>query len=1109
MAAITLKDLMGPLSKMEAYANETNESIKKIEEFIIHGMGSRGSNPGDALNQQILQTNVQQLAAVQETNNILRNLLAVTIGEAEQTKSFTFQRLRDRAFDRLAGSKDSKNLDKIAAALADNNNKKSKVKTGKVKGDGAQALKDLGMGALLTGKAMLIWSIVPKKAVDKFLDFVVKSFEKFEQFNVKKVQRGIDALDLMGDAIIKFSVALAVSTPLILVGLIGLPILIPTLFFMGGIFSILGSKKFSQRVKRGAKSVDIMGDAILSFGLGLAAFALASAIVLAQPLLLVSMVGSLLLIGGAVALLGNKKMSKELREGAGTLSILGLGIAVFGLGYAVFASSFPSNVGLGTILLQGAAILAVGVSSALVGKFGYTNILQGALALAVNGLGLLVFNMGYVPFADATKGMSLGDILIQSGVLVAVGGVMALAGLAVAGSMGAVLLGPVLFGAAGGALLLLAPGLKAMKDLKYTEKDSKELATTLGAVAMAFSGVNPDSGVFGMIGGLFTRVVQSGGGLIAAQMYATAGSALQELSKGLSAFKDVGFTEEDSKELAIALGAVSGAFAQAGGEPASPGGLFGAVFGNTFSPNATERGIDSVMDSGKALNSIVEGLASFLDLKKKYKLDGDAFKDGGYLNTSITETLGFLNSAFAAIGSNETSDSALFGLFQWDENNVEKGIDAVKGSGKALNDIVDGLGGFLDLKNKYGLTSDSFKSDGFLAVAIKDTLGFVSKAFATIGGKEVEDGWGPFSWDENLVEKGINAVKGAGTELTNIATGLKTFQDLVKQEVDFAKDGDLAKAVTNSLTFVGDAFAVIGGKEEKDGWFMFSWDENLVEKGVNAVRGAGTELTNIATGLKSFIDLVDSEIDFEPTGKLAKAIKNSLTLVGNAFAVIGGKEVEAGGLLISWDQNLVEKGIDAVDGAGTALTDIAKGLQSFADLENPGAIAKSIDTLFTSIGDTFAKYYDDTTFRTDLDHMQGFITELSTYAQDGSLAKAATDIGEIANAVNTIDIYKAEAFANLFKGAGDLSSNKQAYQQLAEAVEEIKDLLGNQGSGIGDAVGGAIDKAFGGGSQQENTGNNAGLGRTLQKINSSLGRLESTMGMLPASIQSIKIVVPQ
>ena len=1054
MAAVTLKDLMDPLSKIAAASEQTNE---KLDALIAVSTGASG---GGGLELAI----VTQLEAQTEYLKII----------ADNTQK-----------GGMGGMFRGARKDKKDVATA------------------GRTLDLLGVGAKKTATGMLLWTLVPKKTITKFTMFVADTFEALASQDTKKVKQGIDVLALMGDAILKFSGALALSAILLIPGMIAIPFLIGSIALMGGAMYLLGTQ--AKLIRKGARTLDRMGDAIFSFGVGMAAFAITTFFIIKQPAILLGMVMSLVLIGGAVALLGMKKVSKNVRRGSLNLIIMGAAVGIFGIGYGIFAAAFPSDVGFKDVLIQAAAIAGIGIATAIVGKFGLSNILQGALSLAVNGIGLLVFNLGYVPFAEATKGMKFNDILIQSGVLLAIGTVMALAGLAVAATAGAALLGPALFAAAGGSLLLLAPGLQAMKDLDYSEQDSKDLATTLGAVAMAFSGVDPEAGAFGMLKGLFTRVVQSGSGLAAAAMYGGAGLALQELSKGLTAFKDVGFTEDDSKELAIALGSVSGAFAQAGGEPASPGGLFGAVFGNTFSPNATERGIESVMDSGEALMSIVDGLASFLDLKKKYGLDGDAFKKDGYLNTAITETLGFLNSAFAAIGSNETSDSALFGLFQWDENNVEKGIDAVKGSGKALKDITDGLAAFLDLRKKYGLTEEAFKSDGFLAIAVKDSLGFVSKAFATIGGMEVEDGWGPFSWDENLVEKGVDAVKGAGQELTNIAEGLKSFQAMVEQDIDFDADGDLAKAVTNSLTFVAEAFKTIGGMEEKDSWFVFSWDENLVEKGVEAVQGAGAELTNIANGLMTFQGLIEKNVDFKAGGTLANAVKNTLTFVGDAFMSIAAKKKTKSTFfgLISWDENQVAEGIENVKGAGAELEKIAKGIEIFAGIENPAKIAKGITSLFNNIADAFTAQYTRYSLRGELDHFGRWVNDLADAAGSGDLAKAGTDLEKIAAAINSVDIYKAESMAALFSGASELGRNRLAYRALYEAVEDIRDLLSEQ-TGGGAAAGGAE----GGGEGAPAAGGNSNSG-AMKRLNSTLGRLERTMSSLPASIQSIKIVVPE
>ena len=1133
MAAVTLKDLMDPLSKIEAAAQSTNE---KLDALIAVSTGSDGGGnfTKEVVNQLEKQTDLLRVIANSGGDSSNANQVGLLIDEAfTQTQLLTaieantsrnplggmFSKKGGKAKKSNAGATledlglgakltakammlwllvPKKSLSKFKGFVTDTLDAFQGIKPKKVKA-GADALAVASGAAMISAKALMIWAFVPESAIDKFTAYITKLDKALSKTTPKKAKKGAETLALMGDALLKFAKGLALSAILVPLGLIAIPFLLLAVTAVGGIMALIGGKKFSKRIGRGAKTLDKVGDALKSFAIGIGLFALSTMFIIMAPAILIGMVASLVLIPGAIAILGGKKTSKRIRRGALGLALLGVALIPFALGLVLFSMATKGN-GIGDVLIQGATILAIGGAAALVGKMGMKNILMGALAMAVNGLGLMVFSLGYVPFADSTKGMSLGDVGVQALVLVAVGGIMALAGLAVGATAGLALAGPALYAAAGLALQELAPGLQAMKKVDFKEKEAKDLSYTLGAVAMAFAGVDPEAGFFANIGNVFTRVVQSGAGVAAAAMYGAAGMALQELSVGLTKFKAIGFTEDDSQELAIALGSVSGAFAQAGGEPASPGGLFGAVFGNTFSPNATERGIDSVMDSGEALSSIVKGLAAFLDLKKKYKLDAKAFQAEGFLNVAITDTLGFLSKSFATIGGMEVEDG--WGPFSWDENLVEKGIDAVKGSGRALTDITTGLKSFLDLQIEYGLTSESFKDGGYLQVAVEDTLGFVSKAFATIGGMETEDSWGPFSWDENAVEKGVDAVKGAGKELTNIATGLSSFQELVEKKIDFSPGGKLGMAVSNSLSFVSTAFSAIGGMEEEDGWFIFSWDENTVEKGIDAVKGAGKELTNIATGLKTFAEMGD--IDFGKKGKLATAVKNSLSFVGSAFMKIGGMEETDGNWLFSWDENLVQKGIENVDGAGSALTDIAEGLQAFADLENPAGIAEGIETIFTSIGDTFAKYYKDTAFRTDLDHMQGFITELSTYAQDGSLAKAATDIQSISNAVNSIDSMKAESFANLFKGAGELRSNKKAYAALADAVEEIRDILGNQGSSIGDAVGGAINNAFsGGGDEKKSANNNGGINRSMNKINSTLSQLNSTMKQLPVSISNL------
>lgn len=1026
MAAVSLKDLMNPLTKIEEHSKATSEKLDKIEELLVRGVS--GSSSGGGVDISALVTGQNVMIELQST--MLTQLDAQTeylkiIAEGGETG----------ILDKIFGGGDS----------GGDSGKK-----------GVELLEGLGIGTKEVGKGMLVFALVPEQTIVKFTTFITETFAALASQDLEKTEDGINVIDLMGNAIMNFSKSLALSAILLIPGMIAIPFLITSIAIMGLTMATIGG--FSERIGDGADALNKVGDAILSFGIGLASFALVTFFILKKPELILGMVASLLIVGGAVALLGSKVMSKSIRKGAFNLMLIGVSLGIFAIGYTIFALAVKGTK-LNDILIQGGVLIAIGGAMALAGlavTLTGGGALLGPVLFALAGPGLLIFSLGYIPFAKATEGLKLNDILIQSGLLIGIAGVMALAGLAVALTAGAALLGPVLFGAAGGALLLLAPGLKAMKDLAYSQQDAKDLAITLGAVAMAFSGASPDDGPLATIGGMFRRVVESGVGLGAAAMYGAAGIALTDLSKGLADFKALGFTEEDSKELAVALSAVSSSFAQAGGEASNPGGLFGAIFGTAFTPNATKKGIKSIMGAGKALNDVVKGLAAFLDLKNNYGLTSEAFQPGGFLNVAITETLGFVQSAFAAIGSEGTTNAGGFwgSVFNIKKNVVQEGIDSVSGAGKALSGIVEGLAAFIDLKNSYGLTPESFQPGGFLNTAVVNSLSFVKSAFAAVGGEENVAAGGffgsVFNISKNKVQEGIDSVSGAGKELTNIAMGLKTFQELVEKNVDFSAGGKLSTAVKNSLTFVGDAFASIGGKEESDSAFFG---------------------------------------------------------------------------LIKWDENLVKKGIKAVKGAGAALTDIAEGLSSFADLSNPTALVTSISGLLKGISTVFAETYEnDPRFSSHINDFRRLINDMGKRAADGDLEKAAADMQSMADAINSVDLVKAEAFGALFKGAADITDNggRAALRALTDAVEEIRDLMSVSTTAAAETtatpVGSAATRSTAaettatpaGGAATNATADQSGADTTalLNRINSTLSSLNSTMTNLPGSIAAIEIKLP-
>ena len=1030
MAVVTLKDLMDPLTKIQAATESSAESIGAMS-MAINSLAAK-KPPGVTLVEKLLLVNSNKQTKLLEQ-------IAKNSGSSDSDSPSS------------PASKDNKNNSGSSGSGGPKDNKGA--------ADGAQALKALGIGAQTLATGLLIFNFVPKKAISKFKEALFDLYEILsnidgknikegaEAFQVmassigtfaknlalsaillpigligvsllktvlklitpafiklgeqsKEINKGAESLHLMGTSLLSFAKGLVIASLAAVVGIIGIPFLLISMVLIGGAMALLG--KLSKPITKGARALDKMGDALKSFAIGLAVFALVAVLtVVALPF----MVASLLLIGGAVAILGGKKMAKRIRKGTANLALLGLGVALFGLGYGVFAESFPSNVGLmdvlvqtaaiagiglataligkfdiktiakgalalvlngaglivfalgyetyakatkdvglGDVLIQGLAILLVSGAAALIGKFGISNIAIGALAMALNGIGLYLFSLGYTPFAESTKSMTLGDVGIQAAVITMVGGLMTLAGIAVAASAGTALLGPALFAAAGGALLLLAPGLKAMRELKYTDKDAKDLAITLGAVTMAFSGVKEDDGFFGAIGSAFAQVGKSGAGLAAAAMYAAAGGALILLSKGLTAFKAVGFTVDDGKDLAIALGAVSVGFAQAGGESENPGGLLGAVFGNALSPNAVEKGIDSVMKSGEALNSIATGLTSFKGIE-----------DPAAISEKIAQAVGFVSKAFASIA---------------DEGNVEAG--------------------------------------GFFGSLL----------------------------------------------------GIK---------------------------------------------------KNKVAEGIESVQGAGTELMNIGKALESFAGLKDPEAT-------AAGIKQVLGMVGQAFASIGGGENEEtdGNWFISWDENKIQKGIEAVDGAGAALTDIAAGLKAFSGSFKPEAVAASIGTLLTSIGTAFSSLYaTNPEISPQLHDFATFIVTLGDVAEKGLLDKAADGISKIADSINKIDIDKTVAFGELFKSSSKLSEDSAAYEALATAVSDIRDMMQSSGGGGSSEPGiisGLVSTITGGdtpaANQTEGSGNQAdGSAKQFKALNITLSQLSSAIAKLPTDIAMIELQV--
>ena len=164
MAAVTLKDLMDPLKKIEAAANETNE---KLDALIAV---STGGNDGGGSMAIISELQTQTL--------LLQQIAASSADEAE----YSSRNLSNFIFTRL-------HRKKLLSALKEKNEEDATGGGAPAGGGGGKLadLKALGIGSIKTAMGMILWAVVPKKGVEKFANFIVKG-EVTSKANTKLVQ---------------------------------------------------------------------------------------------------------------------------------------------------------------------------------------------------------------------------------------------------------------------------------------------------------------------------------------------------------------------------------------------------------------------------------------------------------------------------------------------------------------------------------------------------------------------------------------------------------------------------------------------------------------------------------------------------------------------------------------------------------------------------------------------------------------------------------------------------------------------------------------------------------------------------------------------------------
>ncbi len=248
--------------------------------------------------------------------------------------------------------------------------------------------------------------------------------------------------------------------------------------------------------------------------------------------------------------------------------------------------------------------------------------------------------------------------------------------------------------------------------------------------------------------------------------------------------------------------------------------------------------------------------------------------------------------------------------------------------------------------------------------------------------KGIADAFVMWPWTAAGIALGAGSMIMAGIALITVGAGLRGFAKLVDSGLDLPK---LASDISLMIGTLALPFQKIGAGEDVDvidpktlkpttvkfggstGGFMGLGGSNPVSDGIKATMNMGKALSGIAGGVQSMANL-KFPTAFDKDGKASayetiggdafkKVITNTMMMVGSLalpFARIGtggvqkmmgpdGKEVDMdfgnaspGGVLgFLKGGGAIQKGIKSVMNMGTALTNIAGGVQSMANLRFP------------------------------------------------------------------------------------------------------------------------------------------------------------------------------
>jgi hypothetical protein len=883
-------------------------------------------------------------------------------------------------------------------------------KNAKMIEEGGQALKSLGKGLMVFSAGLatvLLLTIVasPERIMGAIGIIAVFGLTFWALGKASEsIRLGAKAVALMGLALFGFAAAIATFMLVML-------IVKPAMILMGlaviGAFALVfwALGKVSKGIAEGALAMYAMGIGLAFFSLALLGFGFVIKLYDIKTLFM----GALLIteMGLAMFLLG--KFSKQITEGAMVMAEMGVGLGLFAIGALIFGVAIKLY-DLESIIIGAALIAGIGVAFAIVGLMA-AEVFFGAIAVAEMGAALIPFGIGLIIFGAAIKIIqALFDDLAEAGMIA--GGIIVGLGLAFAivGAMSAsVIPGATAVGAMGGALIIFSVGLvifgAAIKILQAMFDDLKEAGTIAGAIILGFGLA------FAAIGILGIPII------LGAAAITTVGVSLIIFSVGLMVFagavkiltkvfgSDIKKAGEQTFDFLMSMGL---AFSAMGllMIPITLGSasviLMGAslislgagliLFG--LGTSVLLKSLGTTIDkAGEQMKTFLTGLgmafseigmyvipialgsAAMLLLGASLIVTGGALLVFGYAMNYLNEKglliddgkggttmkgLGVLLGAATTV-----ADVGILALnpFFW------SGIAASIGLGASL--LVIGLGlqeaakALNEVKDMDKLVSGLFGDNGLIPV--------MAKQFADIGDKY---GGGLLSsfLGTDSVSMGIRVTKGFGEVLQELAGGIVAFSNFSEFPVKVPDPKDPSKLIYRTVDIFSDiipalnvnlptllsslatTFATIGEQYGgESGWFG---EDSPVQKGISAVKGLGTVLSEVAGGIIAFSQFEEFPVQipdpkdpskliyktvnlFDALPKIKEALIGDGALQGKltgktgilmglaeVFAEIGNKYGD--GFL---SDGPVKKGVEAVQGIGGVVAELAEGIIAFANMQ--------------------------------------------------------------------------------------------------------------------------------------------------------------------------------